>query len=155
MAEDGDNQAFKLTLTEKIQLGAFGAGTAIFILTYLAAAVLNGFNYVNQWILDNKVPVLFYWSIQIGLLPIYNWALEEAIKPVRRTDGFKLEKWFKQAVWTFIMTGAPFLLIAIFYWYNPPAPGLDRVVYRLSYIIAGATFANFVVSSSIWTKKRN
>lgn len=66
MAEDSDG-VFKLTVTEKIQLGAFAAGTGIFLLTYLIAAALNGFTYVNQWILDNKIPVFFYWSIQIGL----------------------------------------------------------------------------------------
>ena len=141
-----DDDRFKLTLTEKIQLGAFSAGALIFLLSYTVAGLLNGFQYTNQWILDNKIPVFFYWSIQIGLLPVYNWILEEGIKPARYTDGFKL-----QAIWTFVMTGAPFVLILIYYLYNPPAPGLDRVIYRFSYIIAGATFFNLILSTSIFS----
>jgi len=149
MADDEDG--FKLTLTEKVQLGAFSAGAGIFLLSYIVAGLFNGFQYTNQWILNNKIPVFFYWSIQLGLLPVYNWILDEGIKPSRYTDGLKLQKWFKQAAWNFTMTGAPFITIAIYYWYNPPSPGLDRVVYRLSYIIAGATFFNFTVSSSLFT----
>jgi hypothetical protein len=73
MAEDEDG-FLNLSFPQKLQLGVFGAGTLIFLLTYLTAGLPNGFNYVNTWILDNPIPVAAYWSLNIGMIPVYRRA---------------------------------------------------------------------------------
>ena len=136
MAGDEDNGLLNLSLPQKLQLGAFGAGTLIFLLTYLIGALLNGFQYTNQWILSNPVPVLAYWSIQIGLIPVY-----------RRTDPRQL-KYVKQTVYTLLSLGAPFMLFWAYYQFNPPTTGIDRIVSKLSYVFTFASITGVIVSGS-------
>lgn len=128
MAGDEDDGLLNLSLPQKLQLGVFGAGTAIFALTYLTGVLLNGFQYTNQWILSNPVPVLAYWSLQIGLIPVY-----------KRTDPRQL-KYVKQFAYKFFFTGAPFMIFWAYYQFNPPTTGIDRII---------STFSRFITSVSV------
>lgn len=143
MAEDEDNGLLNLSLPQKLQLGVFGAGTLIFLLTYLVSVLLNGTQYVNQWILDNPVPVAAYWSIQVGLIPVY-----------RKTDPRHV-KYVKQFGHKFFFTGAPFILFWGYYQFNPPSTGIDRIVSTLSYIITSAVIIGGILSGSNFQLKRN
>jgi hypothetical protein len=41
---DDEDGSLNLSLPQKLQLGAFSAGTLIFLLTYTISGLLNGFN---------------------------------------------------------------------------------------------------------------
>lgn len=142
MAEDEDGEGLlNLTLPQKLQLGAVGTGTIIFILTYTIAVLLNGFTYVNQWITSNPVPVAAYWSINIGLLPVYSKVDPREYKCV------------KQAVYKFIFWGGPFILFWIYYQFNPPTTGIDRLVSKLSYVFTFASLTGVILSGSYFKYK--
>jgi len=136
MADDEDGGLLDLTFPQKLQLGAFTAGTLIFLLTYLTAGLLNGFNYVNQWIITNPVPVAAYWSLNIGMIPLY------------RKANPREWKFFKETGLKFIRTGAPFILFWGYYQFNPPTTGLDRIVSDISWIIAIASISGVILSGS-------
>jgi hypothetical protein len=135
MADDEDG-FLNLSLPQKLQLGAFGAGTLIFLITYAVSGLLNGFNYVNTWILENPVPVAAYWSLQIGLIPVY------------RSFDPRHVKLVKQFAYKFFFTGAPFIVFWAYYQFNPPQTGIDRIVSTLSYIITSAVTIGVILSGS-------
>ncbi|WP_313694217.1 hypothetical protein [Halorarum halobium] len=134
MADDEDRGLLNISLTQKIQLGAIGVGTLLFLLTYLVQGLLNGFSYVNQWILGNLIPVSAYWTLLIGLVPIY-----------RQVDLREL-KYLKQSIYTAISMGIPFLLFWLYYQFYPPTTGLGRVVEGLSYVITVGSALNLLIS---------
>jgi len=140
MAEDEDG-FLNLSLPQKLQLGVFGAGTLLFLFTYVVAGLLNGFNYVNTWILDNPIPVVAYWSIQIGMIPVYS------------NVDLRRIKWLKQSIYTFFFSGGPFILFLAYYQFHPPTTGVDRLVNKFSYIIASVTFFKLIVSSGFYQYK--
>jgi len=140
MADDEDG-FLNLSLPQKLQLGAFGAGTLIFLLTYFVSVLLNGFNYVNHWILNNPVPILAYWSFNIGMLPVY-----------KKVDPREL-KCVKQMIHKFVTIGGPFILFWVYYQFNPPATGIDRVVSKLSYVFTFASITGVILSSSYFKFK--
>jgi len=142
MADDEDG-FLNLSLPQKLQLGVFGAGTLIFLLTYLVSILLNGTQYVNQWILENPVPVAAYWSIQVGLIPVYKKADPRHIKYV------------KQFAYNFFWTGAPFILFWGYYQFNPPSTGIDRIVSTLSRFVTSAVIIGVLLSTSNFQLKRN
>jgi len=141
MAGDEDDGLLNLSFPQKLQLGAFGAGTAIFAATYLIAILLNGVQYTNQWIMANPVPVLAYWSIQIGLIPVY-----------KRTDPRRL-KYVKQTIYKLLSIGAPFMLFWAYYQFNPPTTGIDRIVSKLSYVFTFASITGVILSGSYFKFK--
>jgi len=143
MAEDEEDGFLNLSLPQKLQLGAFSAGTLLFLLTYTISGLLNGFNYTNTWILNNPVPVAAYWSLQIGLIPVY-----KSIDP-------RHIKFVKQSAHKFFFTGAPFIIFWTHYQFNPPTTGIDRIVSTLSYIITSAVIIGVVLSGSYFQLKRN
>jgi hypothetical protein len=136
MAGDEDNGLINLSFPQKLQLGAFGAGTLIFLLTYLISILLNGSQFTNQWILSNPVPVLAYWSIQIGLVPVY-----------KRTDPKRIAC-LKQTIYKLLSIGAPFMLFWAYYQFNPPTTGIDRIVSKLSYVFTFASITGVILSGS-------
>jgi len=139
---DDEDGFLNLSLPQKLQLGVFGAGTAIFLLTYFISVLLNGFSFVNQWILDNPVPVFAYWSIQVGLIPVY-----------RSIDPLHI-KCVKQAIYKLVSIGAPFMLFWIYYQFNPPQTGIDRIVAGFSHIITFASITGVILSGSYFQFKR-
>ena len=141
MADDEDG-FLNLTLPQKLQLGAFGAGTLIFLFTYAVSGLLNGFSYVNTWILENPVPVAAFWSLQIGLIPVYRSFDPTHIKLV------------KQFAYKFFFTGAPFIVFWAYYQFNPPQTGIDRIVSTLSYIITSAVTIGVIFSATNFKIKR-
>jgi len=140
MAEDGEG-FFNISPMQKIQLGVFGAGTLIFLGTYFFAVLLNGFKYTNEWMMQNPVPVLAYWSINIGMIPVY-----------KKVDPREL-KCVKQTIYKFVMIGGPFILFWIYYQFHPPATGIDRVVSKLSYVFTFASISGVILSSSYFKFK--
>lgn len=143
MAEDEEDGLLNLSLPQKLQLGVFSAGTIIFLLTYTISGLLTGFNYTNTWILNNPVPVAAYWSLQIGLIPVY-----------RSIDPSHL-KFVKQYAHKFFFTGAPFIIFWAYYQFNSPTTGIDRIVSTLSYIITSASILSVVLSGSYFQFKKN
>lgn len=141
MAEDEDG-FLNLSLPQKLQLGALSAGTLLFLLTYLVSILLNGTQYVNQWILDNPVPVLAYWSIQIGMIPVYRSVDPRHIKCV------------KQTVYKLLSVGAPFMVFWAYYQFHPPETGIDRIVEKLSYVFTFASITGVILSGSYFQFKR-
>jgi len=138
MAEDEDSGLLGLQITpiQKLQFGIFGTGTLIFIATYIIAVLLNGFSYTHQWITANPVPVAAYWTINIGMLPVY-----------KKVDPLEL-KCLKQAVFKFILWGGPFIVFWIYYQFNPPTTGIDRIVSKLSYVFTFASITGVILTSS-------
>ena len=136
MGDDEDGGLLNLSLPQKLQLGAFGAGTLIFLITYFISALLNGFHYTNTWIMENPVPVIAYWSLQVGLIPVYKQVDPREIKLV------------KQFIYKFFFTGSVFILIWMYYQFNPPTTGIDRIVSTLSYIITSAVILGTILSGS-------
>lgn len=137
MAEDEDGERLlNLTLPQKLQLGAVGTGTLLFIATYIIAVLLNGTQFTNQWILQNPVPVAAYWSINIGLLPVYSKVDPREVKCI------------KQFIYKFIFWGGPFIVFWIYYQFNPPTTGIDRVVSKLSYVFTFASITGVILSGS-------
>ena len=55
-------------------------------------------------------------------------------------------KCIKQMIHKFVTIGGPFILLWVYYQFNPPATGIDRVVSKLIYVLTFESIISVILS---------
>lgn len=129
MAKDG-----WLSRGQKLQIYTLIGLAAISGTIYGVLGLLNGFDIVNQQILDNWLPLAYIGIAALSIAPVY-----------RKADD-KIHKATKQLGWAgllFLATSPP---IWIYYLFNQPETGWDRLANKASYLATVGGLLNFVVT---------
>lgn len=123
-----------LSRGQKIQLKAIAAALLLETLIYGIFVTLNGFNYTHQLIQENLLPVLFFSLSIFAIAPVYH-----------KTDD-TTRKIIKQLTFSGVILVTISIPTWIYYRFNPPSTGWERLVDRLTYIYTSASILKVAAS---------
>lgn len=129
------------TRVQKLQIFSTFGIIGLQILIYLGIGLLNGFDYLNTWIIANIVPVSFFVILPFSLVPVYS-----------QLDDIwtKAQKQFTQ-VGIVIMIASVYVFT--YFEFNPPTTGFERLAASFARFTGLYAFINFMISGGITAKK--
>lgn len=119
---------------QKRQIQALLLGVLVELGIYFLLVMLNGFSYTNHLLRQNLIPVAFFATMLLALAPLY-----------RKTDDH-VQKIVKQLTWTGFILEAVSIPTWIYYQFNPPTNGLERIVGTLTYVFFTAGVIKVLLS---------